>query len=98
MSLTKFFKNRKLLLLNIVLVLYVATNLIGGERGIVSFFKKKNVEKNLILEEKKLISKLNEIEKKNDLLSKNINLDFLEIIYREKLKFGKKDEVIIKLK
>ena len=98
MSLTKFFKKRKLLLLNIVLVLYVATNLIGGERGIVSFFKKKNVEKNLILEEKKLISKLNEIEKKNDLLSKNINLDFLEIIYREKLKFGKKDEVIIKLK
>ena len=61
-------------------------------------FKKKNVEKNLILEEKKLISKLNEIEKKNNLLSKNVNLDFLEIIYREKLKFGKADEVIIKLK
>jgi hypothetical protein len=71
MSLTNFFINRKLLLLNIVLTLYIATNLVGGERGIVSFFKKKNVEKNLILEEKKLISKLNEIDKKNNLLSKN---------------------------
>jgi cell division protein DivIC len=98
MSLTNFFINRKLLLLNIVLALYIATNLVGGERGIVSFFKKKNVEKNLILEEKKLISKLNEIDKKNNLLSKNIDLDFLEMIYRDKLKFGKKDEVIIKLK
>ena len=45
-----------------------------------------------------LSQKLNEIEKKNNLLSENINLDYLDTIYREKLKFGKKDEIIIKLK
>ena len=34
----------------------------------------------------------------NTLLSTKLNLDFIDTIYREKLKFGKKDEIIIKLK
>ncbi len=37
------------------------------------------------------------MKKKNKLLSEQLDLDFLEILYREKLKFGKKEEVIIKL-
>ena len=72
--------------------------MISGERGIFSYFEKKQVETSLM--EKRLIleKKLNDLENKNKLLSDKIDLDYLDILYREKLKFGKKDEVLIKLK
>ena len=98
MKLLTFFKTKKLLLLNILLTLYIATNLIGGERGLISFYEKERIYDNLIQKEKKLSKKLNEYEKKNKLLSINLNLDYVETLYREKFKFGKKEEIIIKLK
>ena len=98
MKLLIFFKTKKLLLLNILLTFYIATNLVGGERGLISYYEKDRVHKNLIQKEKKLSNELTNIEKKNQLLSTNLNLDFVDMIYREKLKFGKKDEIIIKLK
>ena len=45
-----------------------------------------------------LINKLEKLENKNKLLSESVNLDYLDILYREKLKYGKKDEILIKLK
>ena len=84
--------------MNILLTLYIATNLIGGERGLISFYEKEKTLKNLVEKEKELSEKLNEFEKKNKLLSTNLNLDYIDMIFREKLKFGKKDEIIIKLK
>ena len=98
MKLLNFLKKKKLLLINILLTFYIATNLIGGERGLVSYYEKERIHKNLIQKEKELAKELNEFEKKNQLLSSNLNLDFVDMIYREKLKFGKKDEIIIKLK
>ena len=98
MSLINFFKTKKLLLLNIVLSIYIVTNLIGGERGLVSYYEKKKLEKELEIKEASLINELLEVEKMNTLLSTKLNLDFIDTIYREKLKFGKKDEIIIKLK
>ena len=98
MRLIQIFKNKKIFLLNIFLTLYVSINLIGGERGLISFFQKKNIEESLIQKEIELSHKLNEIEKKNRLLSENINLDYLDTLYREKLRFGKKDEILIRLK
>ena len=98
MKLLIFFKTKKLLLLNILLTFYIATNLVGGERGLVSFYEKERIYKDLIQKEKKLSNELSELEKKNQLLSTNLNLDYVDMIYREKLKFGKKDEIIIKLK
>ena len=98
MKLLNFFKTKKLLLLNILLTFYIATNLVGGERGLVSFYEKERIYKYLIQKEKKLSNELIELEKKNQLLSTNLNLDYVDMIYREKLKFGKKDEIIIKLK
>ena len=59
--------------------------------------KKKKINAILLDEEIKLSNQLNEMKKKNKLLSEQLDLDFLEILYREKLKFGKKEEVIIKL-
>tara|TARA_X000000368_G_scaffold233697_1_gene184605 strand:+ start:2987 stop:3283 length:297 start_codon:yes stop_codon:yes gene_type:complete len=98
MKLFNFFKIKKLLLLNILLIFYIATNLIGGERGLVSFYEKERIYKNLIQKENKLSKELNNFEKKNQLLSSNLNLDYVDMIYREKFKFGKKDEIIIKLR
>ena len=98
MKLLIFFKTKKLLLLNILLTFYIATNLVGGERGLISYYEKDRVHKNLIQKEKKLSNELTNIEKKNQLLSTNLNLDYVDMVYREKLKFGKKDEIIIKLK
>ena len=98
MKLLIFFKTKKLLLLNILLTFYIVTNLVGGERGLRSYYEKDRVHKNLIQKEIKLSNELTKIEKKNQLLSTNLNLDYVDMIYREKLKFGKKDEIIIKLK
>ena len=98
MKLLNFFKTKKLLLLNILLTFYVSINLIGGERGLVSFYEKERIYKDLIHKQNKLANELNEFEKKNYLLTSNLNLDYVDMIYREKLKFGKKDEIIIKLK
>ena len=97
MELKRFILNKKFILFNIFLSIYVITNLIGGERGLVSYLKKKNIEKNLIMKDKDLESAIKDLEKKNSLLSHNIDLDFLDILLREKLKLGKKDEIIIQL-
>ena len=72
MKLLEIFKKKKLLLLNIFLTLYIITNFIGGERGLVSYLEKKNVEKKLITYEKKLIEKIEILDNKNKLLSKQI--------------------------
>ena len=98
MKLIQILKNKKIFLLNIFLTLYVSINLIGGERGLLSYFEKKNKENLLAQKELILIQELRETEKKNKLLSENIDLDYLDSLYREKLKFGKKDEILIKLK
>ena len=72
--------------------------MIGGERGLISYYEKEKKQNNLIEKEKLLTLKINDFEKKNKLLSTNLNFDYVDMIYREKLKFGKKDEIIIKLK
>ena len=72
--------------------------MIGGERGLVSYYEKEKKQKNLIEKKNILSEKLNEFEKKNKLLSTNLNFDYVDMMYREKLKLGKKDELIIKLK
>ena len=97
MELIKLLKTKKLILLNIFLTLYVGINLIGGERGLISYFEKKNLEKKLSNKKFELSNKLNELENENKLLSEKIDLDYLDTLYRQKLKFGKRDEILIKL-
>ena len=97
----KFFeilKSKKIFFFQVFLTLYVGINLIGGERGLISYFEKNAYEKKLSIENLSLKKKLSSTEHKNKLLSKNINLDYLDILYRSKLKFGTKDEILIKLK
>ena len=96
----KFFenlKNKPIYFFQIFLTLYIAINLVGGERGLVSYFEKNIYEKKLSMKNNELKDKLKLTEHKNQLLSENLDLDYLDILYRSKLKFGKKNEVLIKL-
>ena len=97
MKIKNFLYTRKLLLLNIFLVLYILTNLIGGERGLISYFDKKKLFDELENKEKMLTDELQDLEAKISLV-KNNDLDYLDMLYREKFRYGTKDEIIIKLK
>ena len=90
-------KKRKFLLLNIFFALYIGINLIGGERGLISYFDKKKIFEGLVEKEKTLTNKIKEIDHKISLV-KNNDLDFLDMLYREKFRYGTNDEIIIKLK
>ena len=70
----------------------------GGERGLFSYFEKNKTKKLLIDKKNKLEKDLSILENKNLLLSEKLDLDYLDILYREKLKFGKKEEIIIRLR
>ena len=97
MRLIESLKKKKFILFNIFFTLYIGINLIGGERGLISYFDKKNVYKELKNKEKELISKLDDLEHKIALIKKN-DFDYLDMLYREKFKYGTQDEIIIKLK
>ena len=60
--------------------------------------KKKKLDKVLSAKLIKLTDYLDEIDNKNNLLSVDMDLDYIDTLYREKLKFGKKNEILIKLK
>ena len=78
-------------------MLYIGINLIGGERGLISYFDKKRFYEELETKEKVLTSELKDLEHKISLV-KNNDLDYLDMLYREKFRYGTKDEIIIKLK
>ena len=97
MRLIESLKNKKFILLNIFLTLYIGINLIGGERGLISYFDKKKLFQELEIKEKMLTNKIQDLESKISLV-KNNDLDYLDMLYREKFRYGTKDEIIIKLK
>ena len=94
MGFIKIINQQKFTLLNIFLLFYIILNLLDGERGLILFFEKqKNMDK-FVQEKELLLKELQSIEKKNNLLSNNIDLDYLEILYRQKLMVGKSNEKI----
>ena len=94
MGFLQIISRKKFALISIFLFLYVILNLIDGERGLISYFEKKNIIANLSEKESALTQKLNLIEKKNNMLTDVIYLDLLETIYRQKFMVGKKEEEI----
>ena len=97
MRLTESLKKKKFILFNIFFTLYIGINLVGGERGLISYFDKKKIYEELENKEKTLNTELEDLEKKISLIKKN-DLDYLDMLYREKFRYGTKDEIIIKLK
>ena len=80
------------------MILYFGFNLVSGERGLFSYIEKKELLTNLKNEESTLISKIEDMDHKNTLLSTNLDLDYIETLIRERFLFGKEGETIYIIK
>ena len=87
-------KKNYFLLITTFLILYFFFNLLEGERGLFSYFKKKEILTTLKIEESDLMNKITELEFKNSLLSDNLDLDYVEVLIRKKFLFGKEGETL----
>ena len=85
-------KKNYFLLICTFLFLYFFFNLLDGERGMISYFKKKNLLEDLKKQELTLINKIDNLDYKNSLLNENLDLDYIETLIRQKFLFGKTGE------
>ena len=85
-------KKNYFLLIITFLIIYFFFNLLEGNRGLISYFEKKEVYNKLKIDQKGLSDKIVVLEQNNSLLTENIDLDFIEILIREKFLFGKEGE------
>jgi len=90
----KKLKKNYFLLISTFLILYFFFNLLSGDRGLISFFEKKQNLDNLLKQETLLIAQIKDLDFKNSLLSDNLDLDYIESLIRERFIFGKKNEQI----
>ena len=96
MKFVEIINQKKFTLIAVFLFLYVLTNLLDGQRGLISYYEKQKIKQQLIEEEKELSIKLAMVEHKNKLLTGKVDLDYLEMLYREKFMVGKSNEHIYK--
>ena len=96
MRFVQIINQKKFTLIAVFLFLYVLINLLDGQRGLISYYEKQKIKQQLIEEEKELSIKLAMVERKNKLLTGKVDLDYLEMLYREKFMVGKSDEHIYK--
>ena len=89
--LEKLKKNYFILIITFLFI-YFFFNLLDGDRGLISYMEKKDIYEQLKNDQITLNSKIEELEHKNSLLTENIDLDFIEILIREKFLFGKEGE------
>ena len=76
------------------LFIYVFFNLLDGERGLISFFKKEKLYNNLKIEKANIEKELNATEHKILLLTERIDTDYIEILLRENFFYGKSNEKV----
>ena len=91
-------KKNYFLLISTFLILYFFFNLLSGQRGLISYFEKKEILKDLKQQESQIIEQINDLDFKNSLLSDNLDLDYIESLIRERFIFGKKNEKIYIIK
>ena len=94
MRFIEIINQKRFTLIGIFLCLYVILNLFDGERGLISYFEKQKIKEQLLQEQKLLTLRIDSFEKKNSLLTDKIDIDYLEILYREKFMVGKTNEKI----
>ena len=82
MRLIESLKKKKFVLFNIFFTLYIGINLIGGERGLISYFDKKKIYEELKVKNKALNSELKDLEHKISLV-KNNDRDYKELEFRQ---------------
>ena len=91
-------KKNFFLLVTTFLILYFFFNLLSGQRGLISYFEKKQILNNLQNDELLITNQIKDLDFKNSLLSNNLDLDYVETLIRERFLFGKKNETIYILK
>ena len=91
-------KKNYFLLIVTFLILYFFFNFLDGERGFFSYLKKNKILTKLENKEANLINNIKDIEFKNSLLSDKLDLDYVEILIREKFLFGKEGETLYIIK
>ena len=89
--LEKLKKNYFILIITFLFI-YFFFNLLDGDRGLISYMEKKDIYEQLKNNQINLNAKIEDLEHKNSLLTENIDLDFIEILIREKFLFGKEGE------
>ena len=94
----KNIKDKLLFIIPILLILYFILNLLSGNRGLFSYFEKRDYLNNLKKEKNLIIQEIEELEKSNILLSDNIDTDYIEILLRDKFLLGKKGETVYIIK
>ena len=90
----KKIKNNFFLLTSTFLIIYFFSNFLSGQRGLISYFEKKQILSNLKNNENVLIAQIKDLNHKNSLLSDNLDLDYIETLIRERFIFSKKNETI----
>ena len=91
-------KKNYFLLISVFLIIYFFFNLLSGERGLISYYEKKQILNDFKMKELSLINQINDLDFKNSLLSDNLDLDYIETLIRERFLFGKKNEKIYIIK
>ena len=91
-------KKNYFLLISVFLIIYFFFNLLSGERGLISYYEKKQTLNDLKIKESSLKNQINDLDFKNSLLSDNLDLDYIETLIRERFLFGKKNEKIYIIK
>jgi hypothetical protein len=94
MRFVEIINQKKFTLISIFLFLYIILNFLDGERGLISYYEKQKVIDQLFQEKKFLVVQLDLIEKKNNLLTGIVDIDYLETLYRKKFMVGKVNEKI----
>jgi len=94
----KRLKKNYFLIISTFLILYFFFNLLSGQRGLISYFEKKQILNNLKNDEILLTNQIEDLDFKNLLLSDNLDLDYIETLIRERFLFGKKNETIYIIK
>tara|TARA_B100001741_G_scaffold265917_1_gene231494 strand:+ start:13 stop:318 length:306 start_codon:yes stop_codon:yes gene_type:complete len=90
----KKLKKNYFLFVSTFLIIYFFFNLLSGQRGLISYFDKKQYLEELKMEEAIIINKIKDLDFKNSLLSDNLDLDYIETLIRERFLYGKKNEKI----
>ena len=91
-------KKNYFLIISVFLIIYFFFNFLSGERGLISYYEKKQILNDLKIKELSLKNRINDLDFKNSLLSDNLDLDYIETLIRERFLFGKKNEKIYIIK
>ena len=78
----KRLKKNYFTLISTFLILYFFINLLSGQRGLISYFEKKQILSSLQNEEVNLNYQINDLDFKNSLLNDNLDLDYIETLIR----------------